>query len=110
MAPGLTATAIADATGALKQLLGARASDAASVRDHHSRGESYHAAAAPDVVCFPHTTDEVAAIVNVSARHRLPNGTIGRRWRALTFTIAATSSVVCGKQTTSGAAAASPSI
>ena len=40
----------------LKTLLGGRANDASAVRDHHSRGESYHTPAAPDVVCFPHTT------------------------------------------------------
>src|SRR5258708_37025006 len=56
----------------LKQLLGARASDADAVRDHHSRGESYHAPAAPDIVCFPHTTDEVAAILKISARWQVP--------------------------------------
>ncbi|HEV3057231.1 MAG TPA: FAD-linked oxidase C-terminal domain-containing protein [Vicinamibacterales bacterium] len=56
----------------LKQLLGARASDADAVRDHHSRGESYHAPALPDIVCFPATTDEVAAIARISARHQVP--------------------------------------
>ena len=47
----------------LKAVLGARATDAAVVRDHHSRGESYHAPAAPDIVCFPTTTAEVVEIV-----------------------------------------------
>ncbi|HTK28974.1 MAG TPA: FAD-linked oxidase C-terminal domain-containing protein [Vicinamibacterales bacterium] len=56
----------------LKRLLGDRATDAAAVRDHHSRGESYHPAAAPDVVCFPRTTEEVAAVVAVSAMHGVP--------------------------------------
>jgi len=56
----------------LKRLLGTRASDGASVREQHSHDESYHVPAPPDVVCFPRTTDEVAAIVGVSARHRLP--------------------------------------
>jgi D-lactate dehydrogenase (cytochrome) len=56
----------------LKQLLGARASDADAVRDHHSRGESYHAPALPDIVCFPTTTDEVAGIARISARHQVP--------------------------------------
>ena len=64
-------SARAAAIGDLKHLLGGRASDAASVREHHSRGESYHAPAAPDVVCFPHTTDEVADIVKISARYGL---------------------------------------
>jgi D-lactate dehydrogenase (cytochrome) len=62
----------AAAIGELKTLLGPRANDAASVREHHSRGESYHAPAAPDIVCFPHTTDEVAAIVKISTRHQVP--------------------------------------
>ena len=56
----------------LKQVLGSRASDAAAVREHHSHGESYHAPAAPDVVCFPVSTDEVVAIVGVAGRHDLP--------------------------------------
>ena len=60
------------AVAALKHLLGARANDTAAVREHHSHGESYHTPAAPDLVCFPHTTDEVAAIVRIAAAHRLP--------------------------------------
>ena len=56
----------------LRGLLGSRANDAAAVREHHSRGESYHTPAAPDIVCFPRTSDEVAAIVRVAGAHRLP--------------------------------------
>src|SRR4051794_8284924 len=66
------ATAIAAAIGELKSLLGSRCSDAHAIREHHSHGESYHAPAAPDVVCFPETTGEVAAIVAISARFALP--------------------------------------
>ncbi len=72
----MTTVADARSVGAavleLKQLLGSRASDAVAVRDHHSRGESYHPPAAPDVVCLPHTTDEVASILRVSAAHQIP--------------------------------------
>jgi D-lactate dehydrogenase (cytochrome) len=56
----------------LEALLGPRATDNTTIRDHHSRGESWHPAAAPDVVCFPRTTAEVAEILRISARHRLP--------------------------------------
>ena len=66
------APSIEAAVGELKQLLGPRATDAAAVRDHHSRGESYHLPAPPDVVCFPHTTEEVADIVKLSARYHVP--------------------------------------
>src|SRR5712691_10430719 len=72
MATPVSAPSIEQAVDALKQLLGARANDAPAVREHHSHGESYHTPAAPDVVCFPHTTDEVAAILEISASHRVP--------------------------------------
>jgi D-lactate dehydrogenase (cytochrome) len=65
-------SSLGSAIAELKGLLGARASDAVSVREHHSHGESYHAPAPPDVVCFPTTTQEVAEIVRTSARYRLP--------------------------------------
>ena len=65
-------TAVEAAVAELKRLLGARASDGAAVREHHSHGESYHPPAAPDVVCFPATTDEVVEIVRISARFQLP--------------------------------------
>jgi D-lactate dehydrogenase (cytochrome) len=71
--PGIsTEQPIAAAVAELKALLGARATDATAVRDHHSRGESYHRPAAPDVVCFPHSNDEVVGILKISARHALP--------------------------------------
>jgi D-lactate dehydrogenase (cytochrome) len=68
----VTTGRIESAARELKQRLGARASDAAVVRDHHSHGESYHTPAAPDFVCFPQTTDEVAAILKISAQYGLP--------------------------------------
>ncbi len=56
----------------LKTRLGARASDAVAVREHHSHGESYHPPAPPDIVCFPRSTVEVAEIVQVAARSQVP--------------------------------------
>jgi D-lactate dehydrogenase (cytochrome) len=63
---------MANAIAELKDLLGQRATDAPTVREHHSHGESYHPPAPPDVVCFPKTLDEVVAIVRISARHGIP--------------------------------------
>jgi D-lactate dehydrogenase (cytochrome) len=63
---------VADAVRDLESLLGSRASVAEIVRDHHSHGESYHPPAAPDVVSFPHTTEEVVEICKISAKHGLP--------------------------------------
>jgi D-lactate dehydrogenase (cytochrome) len=56
----------------LKDLLGPRATDAAAIREHHSHGESYHPPAAPDIVCFPSTPEEVVAIVRISAEYQVP--------------------------------------
>src|SRR5512132_3129301 len=60
------------AIAALKGLLGERATDSATIRDHHSHGESYHPSAPPDIVCFPATVEEVAAVVEISARYGVP--------------------------------------
>jgi D-lactate dehydrogenase (cytochrome) len=56
----------------LRSLLGDRCSTAASHREHHSHGESFHAAGEPDVVVFPTSTDEVSAIVRAAARFHAP--------------------------------------
>jgi len=60
------------AASELRSLLGARASTAMAVRDHHSHGESYHPSALPDAVCLPHSTAEVSEILKISAAHEVP--------------------------------------
>ena len=56
----------------LKNALGERFSASEAVRDHHSHGESWHAAAPPDAVVFPESTEEVARVVAACARTRTP--------------------------------------
>ncbi len=56
----------------LTALLGDRASHAMAVREHHSRGESYHKPGFPDIVVFPTSTEEVQAIARVCAARRCP--------------------------------------
>jgi D-lactate dehydrogenase (cytochrome) len=56
----------------LRDLLGDRLSTAAAVRDQHGRGESYHLSVAPDAVAFVESTEEVAELVKICARHRCP--------------------------------------
>jgi len=56
----------------LRSQLGDRVSTAAAVRDHHSRGESYHQAPPPDLVVYPRTTDEISAVVRACAERRVP--------------------------------------
>ena len=53
-------------------MLGDRASTSDSVREHHSRGESWHPPGLPDCVVFPTSTDEVSAIVKLCAQHNRP--------------------------------------
>jgi D-lactate dehydrogenase (cytochrome) len=56
----------------LRALLADRVSASAAVRDHHSHGESYHRSHLPDVVVFPQSTEEVAGVVKICARHGAP--------------------------------------
>ncbi len=73
--PQVTSTPAAQldsAVEALKSLLGARASTAMVQREHHAHGESYHAPAMPDAVCYPHTTEEVSEIMKISAKYQVP--------------------------------------
>ncbi len=60
--------AIADLTA----LLGSRATTAEIHREHHSHGESHHASALPDVVCYPKSTEEVSEVMKISAQYKLP--------------------------------------
>jgi D-lactate dehydrogenase (cytochrome) len=72
----MTSALSADARGALVSdlfaLLGDRCSTNPTQLEHHSHGESWHAAGAPDAVVFPATTEEVADIVRIAARHHAP--------------------------------------
>jgi D-lactate dehydrogenase (cytochrome) len=56
----------------LQPLLGSRVTTSTVQREHHSHGESYHAPALPDIVCFPQSTLEVSAVMKVSAQHKIP--------------------------------------
>jgi len=68
----VAATAVEAAIAELAQLLGERLSTAAAVREHHGHGEDYFTPQPPDAVAFAHSTEEVAAIVAVCARHDVP--------------------------------------
>ena len=56
----------------LQALLGERVSTSQAVRDHHGKDESWHHPEAPDIVVFPHSTEEVAAIVKICAENAVP--------------------------------------
>src|ERR1700737_705713 len=56
----------------LRQLLGARLSSAAPVREQHGKDASYHPCVAPDAVAFAQSTEEVSEIVKICARHKVP--------------------------------------
>jgi D-lactate dehydrogenase (cytochrome) len=56
----------------LRALLGDRCSLNPTLLEHHSHGESWHAAGEPDIVVFPTSTEEVSAIVATAARAGAP--------------------------------------
>src|ERR1700682_4260489 len=60
------------AIASLRQLLGARLSSAAPVREQHGKDASYHPCVPPDAVAFARSTEEVSEIVKLCARHRVP--------------------------------------
>ncbi len=62
----------ADTLDHLRSLLGERLQTAASVREHHARDESGHPSALPDAVVYAESTDDVAAILGLANRCRLP--------------------------------------
>jgi len=57
---------------ALTALLGERLSLSESVREQHGVGEAYHPALPPDAVAFAQSTEEVAEIVKICAKHKVP--------------------------------------
>jgi len=63
---------LAAVLGELATRFGDRAVVNASVREQHGHGEGLADAALPDVVVFPHTNDEVAAVVRICASVRVP--------------------------------------
>lgn len=56
----------------LAALLGERFTTSLPIREAHGRDESWHPVVAPDAVAFAASTEEVAAIVGICARHRFP--------------------------------------
>ena len=71
--PSVLTSPVRDAFVAdLRALIGDRATTNPTQLEHHSHGESWHDHAAPDVVVFPTSTEEVSAIMKVAARHHAP--------------------------------------
>jgi len=70
--PAISSSANASALAELAARLGGRLSTATAVRERHGQDESWHAAAPPDAVAFPESTEEIAAIVRICALHHRP--------------------------------------
>ena len=66
------AVSVTDVVSALTAEYGDRAVTSRSVRGQHSHGEGMADAALPDVVVFPHSNEEVAAIVRLCHVARVP--------------------------------------
>jgi len=64
--------AVAGVVHALSDAYGDRAVVSSAVREQHAHGEGMADAGLPDVVVFPHTNEEVAAIVKLCHAARIP--------------------------------------
>ena len=67
-----SADAIERLAADLGSLLGDRCTRLESERERHTRGEGRRDARPPDLVVFPHSTEEVAAVVAACAARRVP--------------------------------------
>lgn len=56
----------------LTQLLGDRVTSDESILNIHGAGFGYHACMPPDCVVYPHSTDEVSAVIKICDRHQVP--------------------------------------
>ena len=63
---------VAAIVDSLTRDFGARAKTSAAIREQHGHGEGLADAALPDVVVFPHSNEEVAAIVRLCHAARVP--------------------------------------
>ncbi len=57
---------------ALEARFGPRFSTSTAVREHHGRDESPYAPMLPDAVVFAESTDDVVAVLQQAAAHRVP--------------------------------------
>ena len=62
----------ATAVEELRRRLGDRVSTNETVREHHSKDESFHLPVLPDAVVWAESVDDVVAVVNVCNEHRVP--------------------------------------
>ena len=70
--PRPSAEAVAAVVTALTRMLGNRAVTSDSIREQHSHGEGLPTIGMPDIVVFPETNEEVAAILALCNSHRVP--------------------------------------
>ena len=67
----------ASAIDELKAALGEKVSINETVREHHSKDESFHTPRLPDAVVFATSTEEVATVLKICNKHRTPVVTWG---------------------------------
>ncbi|MEM7045915.1 MAG: FAD-linked oxidase C-terminal domain-containing protein [Pseudomonadota bacterium] len=56
----------------IRALVGERLSTSLPIREQHGKDQTHNAGAAPDAVVFPHSTEEVQAIVQLCAAESVP--------------------------------------
>ena len=67
-----TATAAASVLEPIRALVGDRLSTSRPIREQHGKDQTHNAGAAPDAVVFPHSTEEVQAIVRLCGAEGVP--------------------------------------
>lgn len=66
------ASALAQCLSELSGLLGSDLTTVTAIRERHGQDESWHPGLAPDAVAFANSTEQVAEIVKICAKHGVP--------------------------------------
>jgi D-lactate dehydrogenase (cytochrome) len=68
----VTTATLADALGELKAALGAKVTENDTIREHHSKDESFHLASMPDAVVFAESLADITTTLKICNAHRIP--------------------------------------
>ena len=63
---------LADALGELTAALGTKVTQNDTIREHHSKDESFHLASMPDAVVFAESIADIATTLKICNAHKIP--------------------------------------
>ena len=68
----MTLATLSDAIGELKAALGDKVTENDTIREHHSKDESFHLASMPDAVVFAESIEDISVVLRICNAHGVP--------------------------------------